>query len=402
MKILVVNAGSSSLKYQLFDMSTGEVLAKGICEKIGIADGSGSITLKRPGKDKYEKETPLPDHNAALKLVLEILTDAELGVISDISEIGAVGHRFAHGGKLKESHILDDEILAYIESIVPINPLHGPPALKGVEACKKLMPSVPQVGVFDSSFYGNMPEESYVYAIPYEWTEKYSIRRYGFHGTSHRYVSQEAAKIVGKPLEELKMITCHIGSGSSITAIKNGVAIDTSMGFTPQGGLPMGTRCGPIDPAIVTFMIKQGYTADEVDNALNKKSGLIGVSGVSSDARDIWDAVDKGNHRAQLSMDLLAHYAKQLIGSYVAEMNGLDVLVLTAGMGENDDRIREAICTNMEYLGIQIDTTVNANAGRGVFIDLTAEGSKVKVYVIPTDEELMIAKDTLALAEAQA
>ena len=398
MKILVVNAGSSSLKYQLFDMSTGAVLAKGICEKIGISAGSGSITYKRPNADKYEKETAIPDHNAALKLVLELLTDAEYGVISDISEIGAVGHRFAHGGKIKESRILDDETLNYIESIIPINPLHGPPALKGVEACKALMKDVPQVGVFDSSFYANMPEESYVYAVPYEWTEKYSIRRYGFHGTSHRYVSQEAAKLVGKPLEELKMVTCHIGSGSSITAIKNGVAVDTSMGFTPQGGLPMGTRCGPIDPAIVTYMIKQGLTADEVDNAMNKASGMLGVSGISSDAREIWAAIEQGNHRAQLAIDLVVHYAKHLIGSYIAEMNGIDVLVLTAGVGENDNRVRNMICTNMDYLGIKIDEELNLNAGKGQLLDLTAKDSKVKVFVIPTDEELMIAKDTEALA----
>ena len=399
MKILVVNAGSSSLKYQLFDMSTGVVLAKGICEKIGIAAGSGSITYKRPDQDKYEKETPIPDHNAALKLVLELLTDAEVGVVADISEIEAVGHRFAHGGKIKESKILDEETIKYIESIIPINPLHGPPALKGVEACKALMPNVPQVGVFDSSFYANMPEESYVYAIPYDWTEKYNIRRYGFHGTSHRYVSQEAAKLVGKPLEELKVVTCHIGSGSSITAIKHGVAIDTSMGFTPQGGLPMGTRCGPIDPAIVTYMINQGLTADEVDNALNKKSGLLGVSGVSSDARDIWAAIENGNARAKLAIDLVVHYAKQLIGSYVAEMNGVDVLVFTAGLGENDARVRNMISTNMEWLGIKINEEFNLNAPRGQVLDLTAPESKVKVFVIPTDEEYMIAKDTEALAK---
>ncbi len=398
MKILVVNAGSSSLKYQLFDMTTGEVLAKGICEKIGIAAGSGSVTYKPANGAKFEKETPIPDHNAALSLVLDLLTDKEIGVVADIAEIEAVGHRFAHGGKIKESRILDEETLAYIESIVPINPLHGPPALKGVEACKALMPTVPQVGVFDSSFYGNMPEESYVYAIPYEWTEKYSIRRYGFHGTSHRYVSQKAAEYVGKPLSELKMVTCHIGSGSSVTAIKNGVAVDTSMGFTPQGGLPMGTRCGPIDPAIVTYMINQGLTADEVDNALNKKSGLIGVSGVSSDARDVWAAADQGNHRAKLAIDLIVHYAKQLIGSYAAEMNGLDVVVLTAGLGENDARARNLILTNMEFLGIKINEEFNLNAPRGQFLDLTAEGSKVKVFVIPTDEEFMIAKDTEALA----
>ena len=399
MKILVVNAGSSSLKYQLFDMTTGNVLAKGICEKIGIAAGSGSITYKPANADKYEKETPIPDHDAALALVLELLTDAKIGVVANISEIEAVGHRFAHGGKIKSSRILDEETIAYIESIVPINPLHGPPALKGVQACKKLMPGVPQVGVFDSSFYGNMPEESYVYAVPYDWTEKYSIRRYGFHGTSHRYVSQEAAKLVGKSLDELKVVTCHIGSGSSITAIKNGVAIDTSMGFTPQGGLPMGTRCGPIDPAIVTYMIQQGMTADEVDNALNKKSGLLGVSGVSSDLRDIWAAVEQGNHRAKLSIDLVVHYAKQLIGSYIAEMNGIDVLVLTAGVGENDAKVRNMICTNMEYLGIKINEEFNLSAPRGQVLDLTAEGSKVKVFVIPTDEELMIAKDTEALAK---
>ncbi|MBQ9132582.1 MAG: acetate/propionate family kinase, partial [Clostridia bacterium] len=251
MKILVVNAGSSSLKYQLFDMTTGDVLAKGICEKIGISAGSGSITHKRPNAPKYEQETPIPDHDAAIQLVLNTLTDADLGVIADASEIGAVGHRFVHGGKIKESTLMDDETIAYIESIVPINPLHGPASLKGLNACRNAMPNVPHVAVYDSAFYAEMPEESYVYAIPYEWTEKYSIRRYGFHGTSHRYVSQEVAKLVGKPIEDLKIITCHLGSGSSVTAIKNGKAVDTSMGFTPQGGLPMGTRCGPIDPSIV-------------------------------------------------------------------------------------------------------------------------------------------------------
>jgi acetate kinase len=398
MKILVINAGSSSLKYQLFDMTTGEVLAKGICEKIGIAAGSGSVTYKPANGAKFEKETPIPDHNAALSLVLDLLTDKEIGVVADIAEIEAVGHRFAHGGKIKESRILDEETLAYIESIVPINPLHGPPALKGVEACKALMPTVPQVGVFDSSFYGNMPEESYVYAIPYGWTEKYSIRRYGFHGTSHRYVSQKAAEYVGKPLSELKMVTCHIGSGSSVTAIKNGVAVDTSMGFTPQGGLPMGTRCGPIDPAIVTYMINQGLTADEVDNALNKKSGLIGVSGISSDARDVWAAADQGNHRAKLAMDLIVHYAKQLIGSYAAEMNGLDALVFTAGIGENQVNIRKLVCEDMSFLGIEIDNEKNENFTRGIPFDITKEGAKVATWIIPTDEEYMIAIDTQRLA----
>ena len=399
MKILVINAGSSSLKYQLFDMDNGNVLAKGICEKIGITPESGSITHKRPGAENYTKETPVNDHDAAIKLVLNTLTDKELGVISDVSEISAVGHRFVHGGKIKASNILDEEILAYIESIVPINPLHGPASLKGVYACRRAMPNVPHVGVYDSAFFASMPEASYTYAIPYEWTEKYGIRRYGFHGTSHRYVSQKAAEIVGKPIEDLKIITCHLGSGSSVSAIKNGVAVDTSMGFTPLDGLPMGTRCGHIDPSIVTFMIGKGYTAEELDTILTKKSGLIGVSGVSSDAREVWAAVEEGNHRAQLAMDLIVHYARKLIGSYVAEMNGVDVLVITAGLGENDAKVRNGILTNLDYLGVKINEELNMNAPRGTMIDLTAEGSKVKVLVIPTDEEMMIAKDTQKLAD---
>jgi len=398
MKILVVNAGSSSLKYQLFDMSNGSVMAKGICEKIGINATSGSITHKRPNAEPFSADIPIPDHNTAIKLVLEKLTDKELGVISDVSEIAAVGHRFVHGGKLKESNILNEEILAYIESIVPINPLHGPASLKGVYACIKAMPNVPQIGVYDSAFFAQMPEAAYTYAIPYEWTEKYGIRRYGFHGTSHRYVSQEAAKYIGKPIEDLKIITCHLGSGSSVSAIKNGIAVDTSMGFTPQDGLAMGTRCGPLDPSIVTFLINKGFTADELDTALTKKSGLIGVSGVSSDARDVWAAVDQGNERAKLAMDLVVHHTKKLVGSYIAEMNGVDVIVITAGLGENDCRVRNMIFTNMEYLGIKINEELNMNAPRGTTVELTAEGSKVRVLILPTDEELMIAKDTQRLA----
>lgn len=401
MKILVVNAGSSSLKYQLFDMTDNSVLAKGICEKIGITPTSGTITHKRPNADKYFKETPVPDHIAAISLVLKTLTDPELGVIKDVSEIEAVGHRFVHGGtKINESCILTQDVIDYVTSIIPINPLHGPASLKGFNACSQAMPNVPHVGVFDSAFYATMPEASYMYAVPYEWYEKYGIRRYGFHGTSHRYVSAEAAKLVGKPIEELKIITCHIGSGSSVTAIKNGVAVDTSMGFTPQDGLPMGTRCGPIDPSIVTFMIRQGLTADEIDNILNKKSGMLGVSGVSSDAREVWDAVDQGNSRAKLAMDLVIHNARKLIGSYVAEMNGVDVIVFTAGLGENDKLVRQGVASNLEALGVKINEEVNMSAPRGSMVDLTAEGSKVKVLVIPTDEELMIAKDTARLATA--
>ena len=398
MKILVVNAGSSSLKYQLFDMDDGKVLAKGICEKIGITPTSGSLTHKPYHGDKYSTEIAIPDHNTAIRLVLEKLTDKELGVIADVSEIAAVGHRFVHGGTIKESKILNDEILAYIESIIPINPLHGPASLKGVNACRQAMPNVPHVGVFDSAFYANMPEESYTYAVPYEWLEKYGIRRYGFHGTSHRFVSAEAAKLVGKPLEELKIVSCHLGSGSSVTAIKDGIAVDTSMGFAPQDGLPMGTRCGPIDPSIVTFMIKQGYTADELDTILTKKSGLIGVSGVSSDAREVWAAVEQGNKRAKLALDLVVHYCRKLIGGYIAEMNGADVLIITAGLGENDQLVRHGVLTNMEALGIKINEELNLNAPRGQVVELTAEGSKTRVFILPTDEELMIAKDTERLA----
>ncbi len=398
MKILVINAGSSSLKYQLFEMETHTVLAKGLCEKIGVNATSGSLTHKRPGAANYTVDTPVPDHDAAIGLVLKTLTDKELGVIADVSEISAVGHRFVHGGKINESTVLNEEILAYIESIVPINPLHGPASLKGVNACLRAMPNVPHVGVYDSAFFASMPEDSYMYAVPYEWYEKYSIRRYGFHGTSHRYVSGKAAEVVGKPIEELKIITCHLGSGSSVSAIKNGVAVDTSMGFTPQGGLPMGTRCGPIDPSIVTYMIRQGYTADQVDDILNKKSGLVGVSGVSSDARDVWAAAEQGNHRAKLALDLIVHSAKKLIGSYIAEMNGVDVMVITAGLGENDRRIRQMICDDMDYLGIKINKDVNMNAPHGDVLDISAPDSKVKIIVIPTDEELMIAKDTERLA----
>ena len=398
MKILVVNAGSSSLKYQLFDMDEQKVLAKGLCEKIGL---TGAITHKRPGKDTYATDYPMPTHNEAIALVLKLLTDPELGVIADVDEIGAVGHRFAHGGKFKSSQVLTEAEMAYLESIVPINPLHGPPAIKGVYACSALMAGKPQIGVFDTSFYASLEPKAYMYALPYEWYEKYGIRKYGFHGTSHRYVSGEAAKYVGKPIEDLKIITCHIGSGSSITAIDGGVAVDTSMGFTPQDGLPMGTRCGAIDPSLVTYIMKQsGMTADEIDAAMTKKSGLLGVSGVSNDGRDVWAAADAGNERAKLAMELMCRGAVKLIGSYVAELNGLDVLVFTAGVGENDRRTREMVAGNLSYLGIKFDAEKNMTAPHGSIIEISTPDSPVKVLVIPTDEEYMIACDTKALAEA--
>lgn len=397
MKILVINAGSSSLKYQLFDMDSHKVLAKGLCEKIGL---TGAITHKRPGKPNYEADYPMPSHNEAIALVLKLLTDPEYGVIESVDEISAVGHRFAHGGKLTKSCILGEEELKYIESIIPINPLHGPPALKGVAACMALMPNTPQAGVFDTSFYSGFDKKSYIYPLPYEWYEKYGIRRYGFHGTSHRYVSAKAAEFLGMDYNKVKIVSCHIGSGSSITAVENGRAVDTSLGFTPQDGLPMGTRCGSIDPSIIPYMMnKTGMNADEINDVLNKKSGLLGVSGVSNDARDVWSAAEQGNERAQLAMDLLVHYAKKIIGSYVAEMNGIDILIFTAGLGENDRKARELICDNMSYLGIEIDKEINQNGPRGENLVISTDSSRVKVVVIPTDEEFMIASDTFELVK---
>ena len=395
MKILVVNAGSSSLKYQLFDMETGAVLAKGLCERIGI---DGAITHKRPGKDDYKTEASFPDHKAAIELVLKLLCDAELGVISSVDEIGAVGHRFAHGGEIRKSSILGEEELKYLESIIEINPLHGPPAISGFKACQSVMPGVKHVGVFDTSYYSSMEEKAYIYPIPYEFYEKYKIRRYGFHGTSHRFVCAKAAELIGN--KNAKIITCHLGNGSSITASVNGKAIDTSMGFTPQEGVPMGTRSGTIDPTVVTYIMKkEGLTPDEVDKILNSKSGLLGVSGVSSDGRDIEAAVEAGNKRAVLAVEILVHYIKKIIGSYVAEMNGIDALVFTAGIGENDRDLRARVCREMSYLGIEIDEEVNSTCKRGADAELTKAGAKVRTFVLPTNEEYMIALDTYELTK---
>ena len=391
MKILVVNAGSSSLKYQLFDMDTNDVLAKGLCERIGI---DGIITHKRPSKPDYKPNAAFPDHKAAIECVLSLLTDKEKGVINNVSEISAVGHRFAHGGeKLKKSAILGDQELEYLESIVGLNPLHGPPAISGLKACKEVMPSVNHVGVFDTSYYSDMEDYAYIYPIPYELYEKHKIRRYGFHGTSHRYVAAKAAEYIGN--KNAKIITCHLGNGSSITATVNGKAVDTSMGFTPQDGVPMGTRSGAIDPTVVTFIQKaENLTADEADKILNKQSGLAGISGFGSDCRDIRDAAAAGNYRAQLAMKILCHNIKKIIGSYVAEMNGVDALVFTAGIGENDRDLREEVCKNMSFMGIEINAEFNQTCARGEFADITADGATVKTLVIPTNEEYMIALDT--------
>lgn len=396
MKILVVNAGSSSLKYQLFDMPQGNVLAKGNCERIGI---DGLITHKCPSKEDYQTNADFPDHRAAIALVLKLLTDKEKGVIADVSEIEAVGHRFAHGGeKLRASSVLGADEIKYLESIVGLNPLHGPPAISGFKACKEAIPHANHVGVFDTSYYSDMEEHAYIYPVPYELYEEYKVRRYGFHGTSHRYVAGEASKLLGN--KNAKIITCHLGNGSSITATVNGKAIDTSMGFTPQDGVPMGTRSGAIDPTVVTYIQKvKGLTADEADKLLNKESGLYGVSGVSSDCRDIREAGKNGNKRAQLAMKILTHNIKKIVGSYIAEMNGVDALVFTAGIGENDRQLREDVCKDMAFLGIEIDEAYNLSCPRGEIVDLTKAGAKVKTYVIPTNEEYMIALDTQNLTK---
>ena len=394
MNVLVINSGSSSLKYQLFDMTTGEVLAKGLCERIGT---DGAITHKRPGKEDYKADIALPDHDTALNLVLELLVSEEYGVVSDISEIQAVGHRVAHGGeKYNSSSLITDETIDYLESIVPLNPLHGPPAILGMRACKKLLKDTPQVAVFDTSFYSQIEDFRTIYALPYELYTENKIRRYGFHGTSHRYVSAKAAELLGKPIEELKIVTCHLGNGSSITAVDGGVAIDTSMGFTPQEGVPMGTRSGTIDPTVVPYIMKaRNLTADEVENLLNKQSGLLGVSGVSSDSRYVEKAANEGNYRAKLALKMLANSIKKYIGSYIAELNGIDALVFTAGIGENSASMRQTVCENMDYFGIEIDSGKNAaNAP-----DISADTARVRTLVIPTNEEYMIALDTIKLCK---
>lgn len=400
MKILVINAGSSSLKYQLFDMDSGEVTAKGLCERIGV---DGRVTHKRPGKENYVLEKALPDHEMALSTVLSLITDKELGVIKDISEIDAVGHRIAHGGeKLRSSSLIGEKELEYLHSIAEINPLHGPPAIKGIEACRKILPDIPQVGVFDTAFYGTLPEYAYIYPLPYEYYEKYKVRRYGFHGTSHRYVTAEAAKMIGKPLSELKVITCHLGNGSSVTATKYGNAVWTSMGFTPQDGIMMGTRTGAIDPTVLTYIMKkEGLSAEEAEDMINRKSGLYGVSGVSSDCREVMQAEKNGDARSHLAVEMLVDSVKKAIGSSLAEMNGADVLVFTAGIGENDAEIRSRICKDMDFFGIKIDEEANVTAKRGTEQDITSADGKVRVLIIPTDEEYMIAKDTQNLANKQ-
>ena len=401
MKVLVVNAGSSSLKYQLFDTATESVLAKGICERIGL-DGK---LEHRKGEDgeKLKVELPMPDHAVATKYVIEYLTSPEHGVITDMNEIEAVGHRVVHGGPyFFESVLLTDEVLEKLELCRSFAPLHTGAHIMGIKGCLAVMPDKPQVLVFDTAFHQTMPAQAYTYGISYDMYEKYQIRRYGAHGTSHRYVTRECIKLLGKPAEDTKIVTCHIGNGSSISAVKGGKVMDTSMGLTPLDGVLMGTRCGAIDPAIVTYIMdKEGYTPAEMDDYMNKKCGFLGISGISSDSRDIEAAIREGNYRAELAATTLAYQIKKFIGSYTAAMNGLDAVVWTAGMGENNPELRERVCRDLEFFGIKIDTEVNANAHhQSDVVVLSTEDSKVKVFLIPTNEELMIASDTEAIVSA--
>jgi len=398
MKVLVVNAGSSSLKYQLFETETGDVLAKGICERIGI-DGLIEHRLGENG-EKTKRELAMPNHAVAMKIVVETLTDATLGCLSDMAEIKAVGHRVVHGGPyFFESCLVTPEVIEKLKLCNDFAPLHTPAHLMGIEGCTEVMPTVPQVLVFDTAFHQTMPDYAYTYALPKDMIEKDHIRRYGAHGTSHRFVSIEMAKLLDKPVEETKIVTCHIGNGSSISAVKGGKCIDTSMGFTPLEGVEMGTRCGSIDPAIVTYIMKKyGYTPDEMSNFMNKKCGFLGLSGISSDSRDIEAAILEGNKQAELTANVLAYQVKKYIGSYAAAMDGLDAIVFTAGMGENNPELRERVCKEMKYFGVEIDMELNAKTLRQPnTVELSTPNSKVKVYVLPTNEELMIAKDTEAI-----
>lgn len=395
MKVLVVNAGSSSLKYQLFDTSTESVLAKGICERIGI-DGRIEHRKGESG-EKIKAEIPMPDHAVATEIVIKYLTDPETGVISSMNEIEAVGHRVVHGGPyFFESVLLTEDVLSKLELCRDFAPLHTGAHIMGIKGCLAVMLNKPQVLVFDTAFHQTMPEQAYMYGISYEMYEKYHIRRYGAHGTSHRYVSREMAKLLDKPLEDTKIITCHIGNGSSISAVKGGKCIDTSMGLTPLEGVLMGTRCGSMDPAVVTFIMeREGYTPAQMEEYMNKKCGFLGLSGISSDSRDIEAAILKGDKRAYLAASTLAYQVKRYIGAYTAAMNGLDAIVWTAGMGENNPELRDRACADMEYFGIKINRELNAvTHHQPNTVEISMPDSRVKVYVLPTNEELMIASDT--------
>ncbi len=395
MKILVINCGSSSLKYQLIDMSNEYVLAKGLAERIGI-EGS-RIKHKPTGKEEVVIEKPMDNHKVVLEIVLNAIVDPNYGVIKSMDEISAVGHRVVHGGeKFSESVIIDDNVMKAIRDCVELAPLHNPPNIIGIEACKELMPNTPMVAVFDTAFHQTMTPDNYIYPIPYEFYDKYKIRRYGFHGTSHKYVSLRTAEILGKDINDLNIVTCHLGNGSSVCAVQGGKSMDTSMGFTPLEGLAMGTRSGDIDPAIIPFIMdKENMTFEEVNDLLNKKSGVLGISGISSDFRDLEIATEEGNERAKLAIDVFVNRVKKYVGAYVATMCRIDALVFTAGIGENSSYIREKVCEGLECLGIRIDPELNNVRGKEAQVN--KDLNSVAILVVPTNEELMIARDTKAL-----
>lgn len=395
MKVLVINCGSSSLKYQLIDMETEKSLVSGLVERIGI--GRSILTQKVEGKDKYIIKQDMKNHKEAIKLVLEALLNKDHAVIESMDEITAVGHRVVHGGeKYSDSVLIDDEVIESIKDCIPLAPLHNPPNIIGIEACKELMPNTPMAAVFDTAFHQTMPKVAYICPLPYELYEKYGIRKYGFHGTSHKYVSQKVAEVMNRDIKDLKIITCHLGNGCSLAAVKGGKSIDTSMGFTPLAGVMMGTRSGNIDPSVIAFLVEQqGYKLEEVNEMLNKKSGLLGISGVSSDFRDVQMASEQGNERAKLALDIFNYKIRAQIASYAGIMGGVDVIVFTAGIGENSSFARKEVLKGLEFLGFNIDD--EKNEVRGEVQEISTKDSKVKVYEIPTNEELVIARDTVKL-----
>jgi acetate kinase len=397
MKILVINAGSSSLKFQLIDMENESVIAKGICEEIG---GKSGFKLKVPGREDYKTSDPIPTHADAFKLVLDALVDENIGVIKSVDEIGAVGHRVVHGGeKVYDSVLIDDYVMSVLEECSDLAPLHNPANMKGIVECQKIM-DVPQVGVFDTGFHHTMPDYAYMYGLPYEYYEKYRIRRYGFHGTSHRYVSQRAIAMLGGKAEGTKIVTCHLGNGASISAVMDGKCFDTTMGVTPLEGIMMGTRCGSIDPAIIPYLMRKGElnSADDIDKMMNKKSGMLGVSGITSDNQEIGKLSEAGNERAILVENMYSHQLTKLVGGYIAAMGGASAIVFTGGIGENNGLYRKYVCDKLAFLGVKIDE--EKNKIRGQEIDISTPDSSIRVFVIPTNEELVIARDTLEIVNS--
>ncbi|MBQ6708052.1 MAG: acetate kinase [Clostridia bacterium] len=400
MKILVINAGSSSLKYQLIDMDNESLMAKGICERIGI---DGVISGSNAEGKKFKYEVDMPNHTAAFFEVKKALLEGDCAVLSNLEEIAAIGHRIVQGGALfNKSVLVDEEVIEGIESLCDLAPLHNPAHIQGINACREVFGvELPEVVVFDNAFHSTMPPEAYIFPVPYEYYEKYKVRRYGFHGTSHRFVSAKCAEVMGKDIKDLKLITCHLGNGSSITAVKNGEVVDTSMGLTPLDGFMMGTRCGAVDPSVITYLQeKEGWTPQQTSEILNKKSGYLGISGVSSDDRDLLAAIEEGNERAALARKILKYQVRKVIGSYVAAMDGVDAIVFTGGIGENTFDLREDVCKNLTYLGVTFNSELNSTLVKGKEGEISLPDSKVKVYVIATNEELLIARDTKAIVEA--